>query len=179
MTTPCARSSRSRAPTATRAGRPMARASPSILDGQGAVLPRQRGHRHRRRRQARQRTARHHRQLRRGSEPARVEHRRRVFLGAARRRRRISSASIQRACGNPRERARCDRRHQLFVHPDGRAASFLVSSPTSMGEVHVSPLAAFAPRKLTDMTAQLASLVIGRPEVASWKSRDGATIEGC
>jgi dipeptidyl aminopeptidase/acylaminoacyl peptidase len=61
---------------------------------------------------------------------------------------------------------------------DGTRASFLVSSPTSMGEVHVSPLAAFAPRKLTDMTAQLASLVIGRPDVVSWKSRDGATIEG-
>jgi dipeptidyl aminopeptidase/acylaminoacyl peptidase len=61
---------------------------------------------------------------------------------------------------------------------DGAQAAFVAASPTSMGEVHVTPLAAFAPRKLTDMTAQLASFTIGRPEVVSWRSRDGATIEG-
>jgi dipeptidyl aminopeptidase/acylaminoacyl peptidase len=36
----------------------------------------------------------------------------------------------------------------------------------------------FAPKKLTDMTAQTKDWVLGKSEVVSWKSQDGATIEG-
>ena len=38
--------------------------------------------------------------------------------------------------------------------------------------------AALAPRKLTDMTVQYAGMTLGTSEVVSWKSKDGATIEG-
>jgi dipeptidyl aminopeptidase/acylaminoacyl peptidase len=61
---------------------------------------------------------------------------------------------------------------------DGEQTAFTAASPTSMAEVFVSPVASFAPRKLTAMTAQLASLIVGTPEVVSWKSKDDTTIEG-
>jgi dipeptidyl aminopeptidase/acylaminoacyl peptidase len=36
----------------------------------------------------------------------------------------------------------------------------------------------FSPKKLTDMTAQVRDFVMGTREVVSWKSKDGAEIEG-
>jgi len=36
----------------------------------------------------------------------------------------------------------------------------------------------FSPRKLTDMTEQAKPFTLGKSEVISWKSQDGATIEG-
>ena len=60
----------------------------------------------------------------------------------------------------------------------GDRMSFTAGSPTSMSEVFVSSLKNFAPRKLTDMTAQTKSLTLGTREVISWKSQDGTTIEG-
>ena len=39
-------------------------------------------------------------------------------------------------------------------------------------------MSAFSPRRLTDLSAQLAAFTIGRPEVISWKSQDGTLIEG-
>ena len=61
---------------------------------------------------------------------------------------------------------------------DGGAVAFAVSSPGALVEVAVSQLTSFAPRTLTHMTNQLRGLAIGTREVISWKSRDGATIEG-
>jgi dipeptidyl aminopeptidase/acylaminoacyl peptidase len=61
---------------------------------------------------------------------------------------------------------------------DGRQMAFVARSPSSLGEVFVSPVDGFAPRKLTDMTAQTKSLILGKSEVISWKSQDGTTIEG-
>src|SRR5262245_37943582 len=61
---------------------------------------------------------------------------------------------------------------------DGRQVAFTASSPSSLSEVFVSALNDFAPRKLTDMTAQARSLILGKSEVISWKSQDGTTIEG-
>ena len=61
---------------------------------------------------------------------------------------------------------------------DGRQVAFTASSPSSLSEVFVSAVDDFAPRKLTDMTAQTRSLILGKSEVISWKSRDGTTIEG-
>jgi len=45
-------------------------------------------------------------------------------------------------------------------------------------EVYVSAVARFSPRKLTDMTDQVKDWDPGTVEVTSWKSRDGAEIEG-
>src|SRR6185503_15597701 len=61
---------------------------------------------------------------------------------------------------------------------DGRQLAFTAVSPTSLNEVFVSDVAGFAPRGLTNMTEQTAPLVLGTREVISWKSSDGAVIEG-
>jgi dipeptidyl aminopeptidase/acylaminoacyl peptidase len=49
---------------------------------------------------------------------------------------------------------------------------------THLPEIYISPVASFAPRKLTDLTAQVKDWTLGTAEVVSWKSSDGATIEG-
>jgi dipeptidyl aminopeptidase/acylaminoacyl peptidase len=61
---------------------------------------------------------------------------------------------------------------------DGRQMAFTAASPSSLSEVFVSEVDHFAPRKLTDMTEQTRSLVLGQSEIISWKSQDGTTIEG-
>ncbi|HXT62309.1 MAG TPA: prolyl oligopeptidase family serine peptidase, partial [Pyrinomonadaceae bacterium] len=60
----------------------------------------------------------------------------------------------------------------------GDRMGFVVASPASMNEVFVSTTKDFAPRKLTDFTAQAKNFILGTREVISWKSQDGATIEG-
>jgi dipeptidyl aminopeptidase/acylaminoacyl peptidase len=64
------------------------------------------------------------------------------------------------------------------LSPDGRHTAFTVVSPQTLGEIHVSAVAPFAPRGLTDMTAQTRDFIMATREVISWKSRDGTTIEG-
>ncbi len=66
------------------------------------------------------------------------------------------------------------------VAESGRVA-MVVSSPTALPEVAVAELGAkggFAPRALTAMSDQVRGLTLGTREVVSWKSKDGATIEG-
>ena len=63
------------------------------------------------------------------------------------------------------------------VSQDGKTMAFTAGSPTSLTEVFVSGVP-FSPRKLTDMTAQTAQFVLGTRELISWKSQDGAEIEG-
>ena len=66
----------------------------------------------------------------------------------------------------------------LSVTPDGSHAAFGIASPTSLPEIAVSPMTKWGPRTLTTMTTQTDSLVVGQREVISWKSKDGAVIEG-
>jgi dipeptidyl aminopeptidase/acylaminoacyl peptidase len=61
---------------------------------------------------------------------------------------------------------------------DGSKIAFLASDATSMAEVFVAPATMQQPRKLTTMNAQTASWAAGTLEVVSWKSQDGAAIEG-
>ena len=61
---------------------------------------------------------------------------------------------------------------------DGRTLAFTAPSPTSLSEVFVSPVAAFAPKKLTAMSDQVKGWTVGTREVISWQSKDGTTIEG-
>lgn len=56
--------------------------------------------------------------------------------------------------------------------------AFTVSSPTALPEIAVSDAAAWAPRVLTAMSGQLQGMQLATREVISWKSTDGATIEG-
>jgi dipeptidyl aminopeptidase/acylaminoacyl peptidase len=61
---------------------------------------------------------------------------------------------------------------------DGKQIAFTAPSPTSLGEIHVTPTAGFAPRKLTSMTDQVANYKLASREVISWPSKDDTTIEG-
>jgi len=61
---------------------------------------------------------------------------------------------------------------------DFKTMAITALDATHMPEVFVSPVAPFSPRKLTDMTAQVKDWTLGAAEVISWKSKDGATIEG-
>ena len=61
---------------------------------------------------------------------------------------------------------------------DGQTLAFTAASPTSLSEVFVTDLRKFAPRKLTDLTEQTKNLILGTRELVSWKSTDGAEIEG-
>jgi dipeptidyl aminopeptidase/acylaminoacyl peptidase len=71
---------------------------------------------------------------------------------------------------------------------DGSRVAFLRADSKSMSEVYVAPIptpaSSVASRtspdatKLTDMNAQTVSWITGTREVVSWKSQDGAAIEG-
>jgi len=63
------------------------------------------------------------------------------------------------------------------VSDDGKMMAFTAGSTTSLTEVFVTG-APFAPRKITNMTAQADAFTLGTREVISWKSQDGAEIEG-
>ena len=67
---------------------------------------------------------------------------------------------------------------QASVTPDGSAAAFIRSSATGMPELYYSPTAGFRPQALTHMSDQLSGITLAKREVVSWKSKDGATIEG-
>lgn len=64
------------------------------------------------------------------------------------------------------------------ITPDSKTVAFTAQDSEHMRELFVSPVSSFAPKKLTDMTAQTKDWVLGRPEVISWKSQDSAEIEG-
>jgi dipeptidyl aminopeptidase/acylaminoacyl peptidase len=61
---------------------------------------------------------------------------------------------------------------------DGRRMAFSASSPVSLNEVFISDVKNFSPRALTNMTEQAKAFTLGVREVISWKSQDGAVIEG-
>jgi len=61
---------------------------------------------------------------------------------------------------------------------DGRTLAFTANSPTSLSEVFVTSVQTFSPRALTTMTNQVKNFTLATREVISWKSQDGATIEG-
>jgi len=61
---------------------------------------------------------------------------------------------------------------------DMTTVAFLGSGPKQFPELFVAPLATMAPKKLTDMAAQTASWPQPTHEVITWKSKDGAAIEG-
>jgi dipeptidyl aminopeptidase/acylaminoacyl peptidase len=63
---------------------------------------------------------------------------------------------------------------------DGQTMAFLRAGARTMSELFVVSRSGGTPqeKKLTDMSAQAASWPAGTLEVVSWKSQDGATIEG-
>jgi dipeptidyl aminopeptidase/acylaminoacyl peptidase len=59
-----------------------------------------------------------------------------------------------------------------------KTMAFTAADAQHVSEVFVSSVASFAPRKLTDINAQIADWTVSSVEMISWKSKDGATIEG-
>ncbi len=68
--------------------------------------------------------------------------------------------------------------NQFSFTKDFKQTAFVMASPNQMGEIAVSTIPAFAPKILTQMGDQLKPYKTATREVVSWKSRDGATIEG-
>jgi dipeptidyl aminopeptidase/acylaminoacyl peptidase len=56
--------------------------------------------------------------------------------------------------------------------------AFAIGSPTSVNEVFVSDARSFTPRKLTNFNEQTKAFTLGTRELISWRSQDGAEIEG-
>nr|MCU0623945.1 S9 family peptidase [Gemmatimonadaceae bacterium] len=61
---------------------------------------------------------------------------------------------------------------------DGRTVAMVQASASALPEVMVSSTERWAPTAITQMSAQLTGLVMGRREVIQWRSRDGELIEG-
>jgi dipeptidyl aminopeptidase/acylaminoacyl peptidase len=64
------------------------------------------------------------------------------------------------------------------LNRDSRRIAFVGASPTSLYEVYVTESNNFSPRVLTSMTQQTSDLTLGTREIVTWKSSDGAEIEG-
>ncbi len=67
---------------------------------------------------------------------------------------------------------------EASVTPDGTHMAFTADDATHLTELYVSGTEVFAPKKLTDLTAQVRGWKLGSVEVVSWKSKDGTLIEG-
>jgi dipeptidyl aminopeptidase/acylaminoacyl peptidase len=61
---------------------------------------------------------------------------------------------------------------------DFKTLGLAAQDAAHLTEIFVTGAQKFAPRQLTDMTAQVKDWSLGSAEVVSWKSKDGATIEG-
>jgi dipeptidyl aminopeptidase/acylaminoacyl peptidase len=66
----------------------------------------------------------------------------------------------------------------ISLTPDGKMAAFLRTTPTAYPEVFASATDRFQPVALTTLGDQVKEFTLAKREVISWKSKDGATIEG-
>ena len=64
-----------------------------------------------------------------------------------------------------------------FTHNFDRVA-YESAADNQFAEIYTSPVNMFAPKKLTDISAQYAQFHLATREVIHWKSGDGTTIEG-
>nr|WP_290928457.1 hypothetical protein [Haliscomenobacter sp.] len=61
---------------------------------------------------------------------------------------------------------------------DGKILAYSASSATTLSEIFKTPLLTFKPVQITNMSKQIATWKTAVSEVISWKSKDGAEIEG-
>jgi dipeptidyl aminopeptidase/acylaminoacyl peptidase len=61
---------------------------------------------------------------------------------------------------------------------DFKTLGIAAQDATHLTEIFVSAAQKFSPRQLTDVTAQVKDWNLGSAEVITWKSKDGATVEG-
>lgn len=64
------------------------------------------------------------------------------------------------------------------VTPDGATAAFVASGPSDFPDVFIAPVSTMAGTKVSNTGAQVAAWPRHTREVFTWKSQDGATIEG-
>jgi dipeptidyl aminopeptidase/acylaminoacyl peptidase len=102
-----------------------------------------------------------------------------IYFGAQQK----TSAHIYRVDPQTREIRRITSPDSLLVEDasataDFKTFAFMTEDATHTTEIYISSVAPFAPRKLTDMTAQVRDWKLGTVDVISWKSQDGTIIEG-
>jgi dipeptidyl aminopeptidase/acylaminoacyl peptidase len=68
--------------------------------------------------------------------------------------------------------------NEASLTPDGGSIAFTADDAAHLTELYISSTKAFAPKKLTDLSAQVRDWKLGSVEVVSWKSKDGTLIEG-
>jgi dipeptidyl aminopeptidase/acylaminoacyl peptidase len=61
---------------------------------------------------------------------------------------------------------------------DYSTVAYVASDRTALPDVYVAPVATLAPKKVTDLGAQIRDWTIGTRELITWKSTDGTAIEG-
>ena len=61
---------------------------------------------------------------------------------------------------------------------DGSKMAFVLDTPDVPGEVYVQDASLTTPKRITNTNPWLDGLALGRSEVITWKSKDGATVEG-
>ncbi len=71
-----------------------------------------------------------------------------------------------------------DQVFQLSFSKSGDQFAMMSRSNDQLTEVFISPTANPAPKKITDMSGQVSGWKVATSEVISWKSKDGAIIEG-
>jgi dipeptidyl aminopeptidase/acylaminoacyl peptidase len=68
--------------------------------------------------------------------------------------------------------------NEVSATANGDSLAFTADDATHLTELYISSAEAFAPKKLSDQTAQVSTWKLGTVETVSWKSKDGAVIEG-
>lgn len=68
--------------------------------------------------------------------------------------------------------------NNFTFNQDGTQVAFTLADAKSAFDVSISSVNDFAPRRLTDLTAQFSQYKVATREVISWKSSDGTSIEG-
>lgn len=66
----------------------------------------------------------------------------------------------------------------LTFTKDRKWVAFTLSNASQLGEVYVTSLSDWSPKKLTNLTAQVQGWTLPKDEVVSWKSQDGTVVEG-
>ena len=61
---------------------------------------------------------------------------------------------------------------------DGKKMAFVFDTPDWPAEIYVQDASLPTPKRITNTNPQLAELALGQSEVITWKSKDGATVEG-
>lgn len=71
-----------------------------------------------------------------------------------------------------------DRITSISFTPNGQNLAFMAENNGQLAEIYSTSFRKIKPKKLTNFAASIQHWKVSKPEVISWKSKDGATIEG-